>query len=119
MSAHNDLGKAGEQLARTFLESAGYRILRSNFREQYKETDIICENAVYIVFAEVKTRSDAIYLEPNEVLTKQKIRHLVEMADTYISENNIEKEFRFDLLLVSPGPPPRVVHIESAFEPQF
>lgn len=106
-------------MAREFLESKGYRVLQSNYREQHKETDIICENSDFVVFAEVKTRTDAAYLQPDEVLTKGKMRHLLEMADIYISENNIEKEFRFDLLLVNPGPPPQIIHVEGAFEPSF
>jgi putative endonuclease len=119
MAVHNDLGKEGERLAREFLEAKGFHILQSNYREQHKEADIICENKEFMVFAEVKTRADAAYLHPDEVLTRAKMRHLIDMADTYITENDVEKEFRFDLILVNPGPPPQIVHIDAAFSPSF
>jgi len=48
----------GEDQAVKHLTHAGYKILRRNWRSGKLEIDIIAENKDFIVFAEVKTRSE-------------------------------------------------------------
>ncbi len=58
MAESHNLGQKGEDLAVKHLEKAGYKILSRNWKSGKLEIDIIAENKDFIVFAEVKTRSD-------------------------------------------------------------
>ena len=57
-AADTKLGPWGEALAAAFLRKRGYHIVATNYRSRYGEIDIIAENAEYLVFAEVKLRSE-------------------------------------------------------------
>ena len=65
MASHNDLGQEGEQLARTYLERKGYRIIVSNWRHGRAEIDLITTYDNILVFVEVKTRSSSQFGQMN------------------------------------------------------
>lgn len=50
------LGGRGEESAALYLEKNGYRIIGRGVRLGHLEIDIIAEDGVHLVFAEVKTR---------------------------------------------------------------
>ena len=51
-------GNTYEEQAEAYLKSTGYRILCRNFRSRTGEIDIIGRDGNYLVFVEVKYRSD-------------------------------------------------------------
>src|SRR5699024_12406201 len=64
-----DIGNEGEELATAYLESKGYTILERNYHFEHAEVDIVAyDNESYIVFVEVKKRSDNRYGEPEEYI---------------------------------------------------
>ena len=57
MAVHLELGRRGESLAKTFLESLGYEILDENWTHGKAEVDLIAYKDRVIIFTEVKTRT--------------------------------------------------------------
>lgn len=116
MAEHNELGKKGEDEAVRHLVQKGYKILHRNWLYDRYEVDIIALNEEYIVFAEVKTRSSALWGNPEEAVSKAKIRRIVEAADYYIRENDIDLPARFDVIAaIWNGKQFEIEHIDDAF----
>ena len=118
MAEHNDFGNLAEDLAAEFLAKKNYKILVRNFRYQKAEIDIVAEFENIIVVTEVKARSYNTVIEPQEAVTKKKIKSIVMCADFFMSEKNIDKEVRFDIITVLPDEKGvlQLNHIEDAFQ---
>jgi len=111
------LGRLGERLAASHLETEGYRILDSNVRVRRYEIDLIVERDGMVCFVEVKTRSRGPQTAA-ESLGASQMRRMRRAAESWIHSNpGIGREFRFDLVSVDvpDSGPPRIVHIERAF----
>jgi putative endonuclease len=118
MAESHALGKKGEDLAADHLKSKGFRILYRNWKWGKNEIDIIAENAGYIIFTEVKTRSE----DPAEGFSKSvspsKQSAIINAANGYLQKFRIDKESRFDIItIVRDGESFRIDHIEDAFYP--
>ena len=119
MAEHNKLGKKGEQKAIAFLEDLGYTIVEVNWRKHKFEIDVIAKDKHELVFVEVKTRSTALFGLPEEAVTLKKQKHLIDGADYYLQENEIDLESRFDVISVIINEEKEIKHIKNAFLPQF
>ena len=118
MAKHNELGREGEERVAAYLADKGYHILHRNWRFMKDELDIVAETDIYLVFVEVKTRSNIIWGEPDEAVTIKKQKYLIRAANAYIIENNCTKEARFDIISVLLPPHSlQINHIENAFYP--
>ncbi len=116
MADHNELGKIGEQLAVDFLESKGYDILARNFMYQKAEVDIIAQHENLIICIEVKTRNSDFFGDPQDFVTKAKIKNLVKAMDAFVIENDIPLETRFDIIAVLKNKKmEQLTHYENAF----
>lgn len=102
--SHVELGRAGENFARTFLEKKGYRIIKSNYRVPVGELDFICEDGPTLVFVEVKTRASDVAGGPEEAVHWKKQKQLYRVAQWYLNEIHYrsERPVRFDVVSVSP-----------------
>lgn len=118
MAEHNDFGQLAEDLATEFLAKKNYKILARNFRYQKAEIDIVAEFEGIIVVTEVKARSYNTLIEPQEAVTRKKIKSIVMCSDFFMNENNINKEVRFDTITVLPDEMGilQLNHIEDAFQ---
>ncbi len=119
MASHNDLGQEGEQLARTYLERKGYRIIVSNWRHGRAEIDLITTYDNILVFVEVKTRSSSQFGQPDEFVGPKKEQQLAKAACAYMEQVRYQGEIRFDVVavLLPPQAPAEVNHIQDAFFP--
>lgn len=118
MAESHDLGRNGEEKAAALLTEKGYRILHRNWKSGKLEIDIIAETNDYVVFVEVKTRSDDYLEEPSEAVTPEKQRSIIFAAENFIMNYNIDKESRFDIItIIQSGNSSRIEHIEDAFYP--
>lgn len=116
MAAHNSLGTAGEDAAAAYLEQKGYTILHRNWRKNHLELDIVAAKDKQLIVIEVKTRSTTDYIEPQEAVNWQKIRHIVVAADAYIKHFGIDSPVRFDIIAaVGEAGAFKIDHIEDAF----
>ncbi len=100
MATHNDTGAEGEKMATIFLEKAGYTILERNFRWKRLEIDIICQKEKFLVFVEVKTKTNTKFGMPEIEVTPKKAEQVTEAAMEYVYANNYKGEIRFDIIAI-------------------
>ena len=121
MARHNELGKAGEDFAASYLEHAGYGIIERDWRQGSRDIDIVArtEDGTMVVFVEVKTRSSDAIVRPEDAVDARKIRNLGRAADAYVKERAIWDELRFDLINIVGTAPEnfKLEHIIDAFNP--
>jgi putative endonuclease len=118
MAEHIDKGREAEDLAAEYLASGGFRILHRNWRYFHKEIDIIAEKDGQLVIVEVKSRFGIGRVTADELLSRGKQRFIVDAAESYIHKFGVEKETRFDLVVITfSGEGSAVEHIENAFIP--
>ncbi|NDW11042.1 YraN family protein [Dysgonomonas sp. 520] len=116
MSKHNDLGKKGEDAACNYLLKENYEILKRNWRYGKYELDIIARNDEYIVFVEVKTRSSDQWGNPEDAVSRTKMKRMVEAADSYLKQNDVDMDVRFDIIsAIWNGEYFEIDHIDDAF----
>jgi len=119
MAVHLELGRRGESLAKTFLESLGYEILDENWTHGKAEVDLIAYKDRVIIFTEVKTRTGNGFGEPEDFVDMRKQRLIAEAADEYIYLMDHQGEVRFDIIsvLFDRSENYTLKHIEDAFWP--
>jgi putative endonuclease len=118
MADSHNLGMKGEELAKEHLLQKGYKILHCNWKSGKREIDIIAQNKDFIVFVEVKTRTDDYYIHPRHAVTSEKQKSIIYAAENYLERYNIDKESRFDIIsIISNGKTVEIEHIEDAFYP--
>ncbi len=109
MAEHNEIGKIGEKLARTFLMKQGFSIIDTNYATKYGELDIIAEKDTIIRFVEVKTIKvrgfdglDSLTIRPEDNLTSDKWRKIVISVETYLNHHKkyANGKFQIDLACV-------------------
>jgi len=114
-----ELGIKGEEIAAGYLKKEGYKILARNWFYDHKEIDIIAQQGDEIVIVEVKTREGDYFEEPWEAVSAQKIRNLVDVADAWLNERQIDLETRFDVISIvfSDDVKYELTHFPGAFIP--
>lgn len=108
-------GKEGEMLAVKFLQEKGYTILETNWRFRHKEIDIIAICDGEIIFVEVKTRKNTDFGQPEEAVNHHKQRHLIDAAEAYMIEKNLDLDPRFDVITIINSS--QIRHYQYAFYP--
>lgn len=116
----NRLGKRGELIAAEYLKENGFELIKSNYRYDRAEIDLICVDSKQnlLIFVEVKTRTNKKFGEPEESITYTKIEQIKKAAYGFLSENSIYDSFdvRLDVVTVFfEGQDAVVNHIENAF----
>lgn len=113
-------GNKGEQIAADLLAEKGYKILERNYRNKWGEVDIVARCKVkgesYLVFVEVKTKTDEIYGEPWEMINKHKLKQITQMGYLWCMENHYHGLLRIDVVgvwLDAGGEVVRVTHWEN------
>jgi putative endonuclease len=95
------VGKAGEAAAKSYLEQQGYQITEINYRCSFGEIDIIARDKDTLVFVEVRTKTSLSFGCPEESITAEKARRLKRLASSYLqSHRHFEMPSRIDLVAV-------------------
>ena len=116
MAEHNELGKIGEQLAIDYLLKNGYKIRERNYRYLKAEVDIIALKENTLVAIEVKTRTSNYFGNPEDFVTKKKIKLLVSAIDFYVTKRNLDVNVRFDIIAITlEKDTHKLEHFEDAF----
>ena len=117
MADHNDLGRQGEAIAEKFLKKKGFSVLVCNWQLNRHEVDIIAIDKEFLVFIEVKTRSNLKYGYPDEAVDFKKEKMLIEAAEMYLEKENLMYEVRFDIVSVLKNESEeKIFHIIDAFQ---
>ena len=117
MAKHNEIGETGERLASDFLIARDYQILERNWRYSRAEIDIIAKKEDILIFVEVKTRSSIQFGKPEEFISKQKEKLILDAAYEYMKQTDYAWEIRFDFIsiLYNPEGQSKIEHFEDAF----
>lgn len=105
-TARQELGAAGEQLARRHLEQHGYELIDANWRRPHGEIDLIMRDGDVLVFIEVKTRRGERLGAAEESVTPAQAGRLLRAADTFFVERPelADSFWRVDLVAVTLAP---------------
>lgn len=100
-----NLARLGEEKAKQYLLSKGYKILEKNFRSRYGEIDIVALDKDTLVFVEVKTRYSEEYGKPEEAITKRKLHLVARTGQFYkLTHKNLPDLLRIDAVLIEMDP---------------
>jgi len=113
------LGVLGEDLAADYLTTRGYTILARNYRKNTGEIDIIARDGDYLVFIEVKTRTNLLFGQPYEAVTLRKQAQISRVALGYITINKLHNQaMRFDVIsvLIQANGKTEINHLPGCFE---
>ncbi len=115
-----NIGKKGEEIARSYLEKNGYEIITANYRTKYGEIDLIARDGKTLVFIEVKTRTQIKFGSPFDALTESKRLNISRVALHYLmTHGGTEQPSRFDVVAVRPGEDVEVEIVRNAFDFRF
>lgn len=120
--ANKGLGDRGEDLAVSWLEKHGIRVVERNFRCKGGEVDIVARDGSTTVFIEVKTRKNLAYGVPQLAVTPFKQRQISKAALTWLLKNRRhDHPARFDVIAIvlESDVTYRIEHIRDAFELAF
>lgn len=118
MAEHNELGKAGEEIAVSYLKKKGYTILHRNYTFKKSEIDIVSKLNDKLIVVEVKTRVSDYLAGPEITVTKKKQKSIIKTANFYIQEHDLDIETQFDIVsIIHNSKETRIQHIEDAFYP--
>ena len=88
-------GRRGEEEARMYLEDKGYELIEQNYVNDLGEIDLIMSDKDWLVFVEVKYKSDDRLGMPEEMLTKTKLAQVKRVAKLYlVVDKLVQKKFK-------------------------
>jgi len=116
----HELGRRGEQLAEKYLKQHGLKTVARHYNTPVGELDLVMRDGGTLVFAEVKTRRDRKYADPEDAVGHDKQRCLTRAAQWFIHRKGWEdRPCRFDMLAVilPPDGQAEIEHFPDAFGP--
>lgn len=116
----NRLGFRGEIIAKDFLSKKNLKFIKSNFRFERAEVDLIFESEKdkILIFAEVKTRRTLEYGNPEESVTLSKQNRIKKAAMGFVMNNEKYSDYDLRMDVVSifiDMDEIKINHIENAF----
>lgn len=102
MNTH-ELGTTQEQRVADWMQQRGFYIVEKNFRCKFGEIDLIAKKDGYLIFVEVKYRSNEQYGAPHEAVDWRKRQRISNAAVFYLKRYgySMEHPCRFDVAEVS------------------
>ena len=113
------LGLIWENRAVEFFIEKKYQIIQRNWKFNKYEIDIIAIDNKELVIIEVKMRTNSLQ-NIKEIITKSQQKRIISAADSFIKENKIDLDVRFDMILVEKIIKSyKFTHIKEIFYPTF
>lgn len=130
MASHNDIGRMGEEIAATWMESQGFRVFDRNYKAERAEVDIVAywENpqnpaaTAELHFVEVKTLKNTSIVKPEDAVDGVKLRNMAKVAQFYCWERQLHNiPAVFDVITVALDDPenPVIQHFEDCWRPEI
>lgn len=97
------IGARAETTARKFLENNHLTFVARNYTVKGGEIDLIMRDQQYLVFIEVKLRSNPSHGQPIELVPKAKQARIIHAAKLYLLKQQIyyTERCRFDVIGIS------------------
>ncbi len=96
-------GKAGEEIARKYLEGKGYKIIKQNYRTKYAEIDLVAKKGNELVFIEVRTKKGENFGTPEETINGKKLKKLWGNAKAYAAWKKWQGPYHVDAVCIVLG----------------
>lgn len=107
MAEHNEIGKTGEKIAKSFLMKHDFSFIEANYKTKYGEIDLIAKKDNILRFIEVKSIkvidfNTEFHIAPEDNMTHEKQRKIRLSSEIYLNHKNISQETtrQFDLICV-------------------
>lgn len=119
------IGQRGEDLACTYLEGEGQKVLTRNWRWAHLEVDIVSLSGKVLHFVEVKTRVAPVMAEPELNVGATKQRRLIAAAQAFVRSKfrallPSDLEVYFDVVtVVLDKEQTRIEYYQQAFIPIY
>lgn len=98
MAEHNEIGKIGENITKSFLMKHGFSIIETNYRTKYGEIDIIAKKDSKIRFIEVKSvkvkdlsETKSLFIQPEDNLTYAKWSKILISIEIYLNQKGVKE----------------------------
>jgi putative endonuclease len=110
------LGKEAEARALDYLLQKGYTIRACNYRFEKGEVDIIAQKDDFLLFIEVKVRTNLQFGFPEEFVSERQQAWYQEVATHYIEKEDWKGPIRFDIIAMIPKEQCwEITHLQDAF----
>ena len=114
LKTKREIGSFYEQKAAEYLQKKGYRILKQNFYSRFGEIDLIARDGGYLVFVEVRYRTNGRGGHPLETVDIKKQGRIRRSAQFYLLRHGFSENTpcRFDMVGILGE---EIIHLENAF----
>nr|WP_314277895.1 YraN family protein [uncultured Peptostreptococcus sp.] len=110
-----EVGMIGEEAVAIYLDRIGCSIVQRNYRTNRGEIDIIFIEGDYLVFGEVKTRTNTYFGNPAQAVDSKKMSRIIGLAKNYVStKQTFDYMVRFDVFEVYYNNK-KIRHIRNAY----
>jgi putative endonuclease len=111
------IGQKGEEEARKYLKKKGLRLVAKNWRAKTGEIDLIMKDGEVLVFVEVRLRRKTQYGAGYEKVGRDKMRKLINTAQSYQVREDYWGDVRFDVVSIEMDEDGnmKLEHIKDAF----
>ncbi|PKD43218.1 YraN family protein [Rhodohalobacter barkolensis] len=113
-----EIGNEGEDIATAYLESKDWLVFDRNYFFEKAEVDIVATDRNYIIFVEVKYRTNTYFGEPEDFITPKKEENIRKAAEAWLYERKMETAVaRFDVLSIvqERNEAPQIKHFKDVF----
>lgn len=116
LTSKREKGNAAEDKALTYLQQQGLKLVARNFHSYVGEIDLIMRDKEYLVFIEVRQRTNTRFGGGIESITHTKRQKILKTADFYLLKHKVQDKFplRFDMLSLD-GKSQAITWIKDAF----
>ncbi|WP_420582427.1 YraN family protein [Reichenbachiella sp.] len=108
-----DIGQKAEEQALQYLINQGYTLRERNYRYKRSEVDLILLDSKTIVFVEVKYRSTSQFGYPEEFVSDNQKKLILQGAENYLADLGWQGPIRFDIIAIDAHF--NITHFEDAF----
>ncbi|MDR2220257.1 MAG: YraN family protein [Methylobacillus sp.] len=108
-------GAAAEQLAATWLQRQGLKLLTANYHCRFGEIDLVMRDGKQTVFVEVRLRSHGAFGGAAASITPAKQQKLIRAAEHYLMQHGLTS-CRFDAVLLDELSTDSIVWLKNAFD---
>ena len=106
------IGAEAENQAAEYLVSKGFEIKARNYRHKKSEIDLIIQKDDWLIFVEVRKRTNLAFGYPEESISANKRNKIMEGANHYLEETQWQGNVRYDIIAIDGK---EIVHFEDAF----